>query len=170
MSNLERIQVISRVLRYLVIAIASGILVAVIIGQLIFGQWWISLGDDNFNVLWENQEVSRVLLAAVMAPLLVIMLMGVYWLQRLLSEFQKGYFFTESNMRCFLWLLWLKVASFVYAILWPLVLSLFLSQEQSADMEILLNIGDFFDLLLLVVILHLLKAAQSINRENKEFV
>jgi hypothetical protein len=117
MSHLERIQGISRILRYLVIVIASGIAVAVIVGQLVYGQWWVSVGDDNFNVLWQNQEVSRVLLIAIITPLLVIMLMGVYWLQRLLGEFQQGYFFTESNMRCFLWLLWLKVASFFYAIL-----------------------------------------------------
>lgn len=170
MTRLHKLQRISAGLRWLVIIVAATIFTAVITGPLLFDQWWVAVGDATFNQLWQDPAVSHALLSAVISPLVVMAALVAYWLQRLFGEFQRGGFFTDSSMRCFLWLVWLKVGSFVYTIAWPLILGALPGAKPDADTEITIDVSAFFTLLLLVVIVHLLREAQAINRENREFV
>ena len=123
MTKLEKIQRISKVLRYVVITTAVCIFTYVAVGLLFFGQWWAAIGNSDFNQLWESQTISHGLMGAVIAPSIIIVLLDVYWLQRLFGSYHRAEFFTDNSMRCYLWLVWLKVASFVYGICWPLILN-----------------------------------------------
>ena len=73
-------------------------------------------------------------------------------------------------MRCYLWLVWLKVAAFIYGILWPVLLPVLLPAMESADLQVTISAGALVELVVLLMIVHLLKAAQQIYDENKAFV
>ncbi len=116
------------------------------------------------NQLEKIQRVSGILRYVLLVAALVL---GVYWLQRLFSEYQQGHFFTNASMRCIVWLVWLKAAAFIYGIFWPLLL---IAVAPIQDVGLTIEAGTLVELLVLLLIVHLLKAAQQINDENKAFV
>ncbi len=170
MSRLHKVQRTSAILRWLVIIVAVAILALAIAAPLLFDQWWVAVDNVSFNQLWQNPAVSRALLCLIIAPALIMAALGAYWLQRLFGEFQRGEFFTDGNLRCFAWLVWLKFANFIYTAVWPLLLSVVPGAPADTEAEITIDISALFTLLLLLVIVHLLREAQAINRENREFV
>jgi hypothetical protein len=149
MDRLLRIQRVSTACRYLLLGGSVLLGGAFVLALLTPGQNWISIGEGRFFELWNNGQSGRLTLAVIMLPLAVTLILGVYWLQRLFGEYQQGHFFSEGSMRCYVWLVWLKAFSFVYALIWPLLLAV---------------------LLVLLLIVNLLKEAQQLNEENKGFV
>jgi hypothetical protein len=170
MGRLEKIQRVSAVFRYLLIAVSAVIGSAVIIAMFTPGQDWVSIGDGRFAELWNSGTSSHLTLIAVMAPVAITLVLGVYWLQRLFGEYQAGRFFTDSNMRCYLWLVWLKAISFFYGAIWPLLLVKLSTAGGDVDLSVSLDAGTFVELVVLLLIVHLLKEAQQLNDENKAFV
>ena len=170
MKELERIQRISGVLRYLLLfgAVALGGAFALML--LVPEQELISLGDGQLNALRSSGAIGTQVMLAVAVPVFVLVALGVYWLQRLFHLYQQGHFFTGGSMRCYLWLVWLKFAAFIYGILWPMLLSSWLPGLDSADLKITISAGALVELLVLLLIVHLLQAAQQIYDENKAFV
>lgn len=170
MARLERIQRISAVFRYLLIVAAIVLGSAIIIAMLIPGQDWVSVGDGPFGELWHSGTGSRTTLIAIVAPVAIMLVLGVYWLQRLFGEYQAGHFFTDSSMRCYIWLVWLKAANFLYGAIWPFLLEKLSTHPGSVDPSISINAGSFVELIVLIVIVHLLKEAQQLSDENKAFI
>jgi hypothetical protein len=170
MNRLQRIQRVSALFRYVLLSASSIIGIAVIVAMLSPGQDWVSIGDGHFAALWNSSSISHAALIAVMTPVAVTLLLGVYWLQRLLGEYQAGNFFTDSSMRCYVWLVWLKATSFIYSAIWPLLLEGLSAAPGAADWPVSFNAGSFVELIVLLMIVHLLKAAQQISDENKAFV
>jgi hypothetical protein len=170
MGRLERIQQISAVCRYLLIAAATVIAGAVIIAIFTPGQEWVSIGDGRFTELWTSGTSNRLTLIAVMAPLALTLALGVYWLQRLFGEYQAGHFFTDSSMRCYVWLVWLKAINFLYSAVWPSLLVELSTEVGVADLSVSIEAGTVVELIVLLLIVHLLKEAQQLNDENKAFV
>jgi hypothetical protein len=170
MKELERIQRISGVLRYLLLLGAVALGGAFALMLLVPDQGLITLGDGQLNELRGAGAISTQLMLALSAPVLVLLAAGIYWLQRLFRQYQQGDFFTEGSMRCYLWLVWLKVAVFIYGIVWPLLLSNLLPGPETADLQVTINAGEIVELVVLLLIVHLLKAAQQIYDENKAFV
>jgi hypothetical protein len=168
MSRLDRIQRISAVFRYLLIIGSALIGSAVVIALITPGQDWVSVGDGLFIALWHSQGSDRSTLIAIMAPVACLLIFGVYWLQRLFGEYQAGRFFTDNNMRCYTWLVWLKVAGFLYGIVWPQLL--LATDTAAAEVSLILDAGTLIELIVLLLIVHLLKEAQQLNDENKAFV
>jgi hypothetical protein len=170
MGRLERIQHISAVFRYLLIATATVIGSAVIIAMFTPGQEWVSIGDGRFIELWHSGTSNRLMLIAVMAPNGLTLVLGVYWLQRLFGEYQAGHFFTDSSMRCYVWLVWLKAINFLYSAVWPSFLVNLSAKARLADVSLSIEAGTLVELIVLLLIVHLLKEAQQLNDENKAFV
>ena len=170
MGRLERIQRFSAVFRYLLIAGSTVICGAVILAMLTPGQDWVSVGDGRFAELWNSQTSNHLILIAVMAPMAMTLVLGVYWLQRLFGEYQAGRFFTAGNMRCYVWLVWLKIVSFFYSAIWPLLLEMASKVPGPVDSGLSIDAGTFIELIVLLLIVHLLKEAQQLNDENKGFV
>ena len=170
MKELERIQRISGVLRYLVLFGALALGGAFALMLLVPDQELVSLGDGQLNELRRTGAISPQLMLALSVPVIVLLALGIYWLQRLFHHYQQGHFFTEGSMRCYLWLVWLKVAAFIYGILWPVLLPVLLPAMESADLQVTISAGALVELLVLLLIVHLLKAAQRIYDENKAFV
>ena len=122
MTPLDRIQRISGMLRLVLLVAAVLLAGALALALVVPGQTWVTLGDGTLNKLRDSGAISPGLMAAIAAPFVILLALGVYWLQRLFSEYQRGNFFTNSSMRCYVWLVWLKAASFVYGIIWPVLL------------------------------------------------
>jgi hypothetical protein len=170
MKELERIQRISGVLRYLVLIGALALGGAFALMLLVPDQELVSLGDGQLNELRRTGAISPQLMLGLSVPVIVLLASGIYWLQRLFHHYQLGHFFTEGSMRCYLWLVWLKVAAFIYGILWPVLLPVLSPAMESADLQVTISAGALVELVVLLLIVHLLKAAQQIYDENKAFV
>jgi hypothetical protein len=170
MNQLDRVQRISGYLRYMVLLSAVVLGCAVVITLFVPGQDWVILGDGLLNNLFSSGTIGMQLMLVLLTPILIILALGMYWLQRLFSEYQQGKFFTDGSMRCYLWLVWLKAAAFVYGMFWPMALSNLASTGGLPDLSVTIEAGTLVELLVLIVIVHVLKEAQEIHDENKAFV
>jgi hypothetical protein len=168
MDRLMRIQRISAACRYVLLCAATALGAATMLALFTPEQNWISIGEGQFFAAWDSDEANRPLLGAIMAPVAITLILGVYWLQRLFNEYQQGHFFTDGSMLCYLWLVWLKAFSFAYALIWPLLLQM--PDSGSTDMGITLDAGSVVELVVLLLIVNLLREAQQINEDNKGFV
>ncbi len=170
MDRLEQVQRVSGVLRYLLIVSALLLAVAAAFAMMSPAQELITLGDGQLSELRRSGLISPAVMLAVIAPIGIMLLLGVYWLQRMFGEYQRGNFFTDGTMRCYLWLVWLKAAAFIYGMLWPLLLAGLLPAGESLELGITIEAGTLVELVVLLLIVHLLRAAQQINDENKAFI
>jgi hypothetical protein len=168
MDRLARIQRISAACRYLLLGAAVLLAGAIVIALFSPGQDSISIGEGGFFELWHGGSANRLMLGAIMLPIALTLLVGLYWLQRLFGEYQQGHFFTDGSMRCYVWLVWLKAFSFVYLLVLPVLMSLAATTPESPSINI--DAGSLVELLVLLLIVNLLKAAQQLNEENKGFV
>jgi hypothetical protein len=170
MSRLERIQRVSAWLRYLLLGASTVVSVAIILAIFIPGQDWLIFGDGSFTKLWNNGKDNHLTLMAIMVPIVITLVLGVFWLQRLFSEYQAGCFFTDGSMRCYVWLIWLKVISFVYGAVWPVLLEGLSAPPGTVDGAVSFDAGTFVEIIILLLIVHLLKEAQLVSDENKAFI
>lgn len=170
MNRLDRIQRISGLLRYLLLFLAAVLFGVIALTLLMPGQALITLGDGQLNELHSSGAISTGLMSALVAPFCLLLGLGIYWLQRLFSEYQQGHFFTDGSMRCYVWLVWLKAAVFLYGILWPLLLTSLSPAGAAADVAINIEVGTLVELTVLLLIVHLLRAAQQLHDENKAFI
>lgn len=165
-----RIRTLSRVFRYLLIGTGSLIAIAVAVALLAGGQEWLVIGDERLVSLVQSGALSGTVAAALLAPLGLIFVLGIYWLQRLFGAYAAGRFFTDETMSCYLWLVWLKVASFAYQIALPLVFTRLASPANPVDANINIEVSTVVELMVLLLIVHILREAQRIHDENESFV
>lgn len=171
MRKLEKIQRFSGFIRYLLIAAAAVITTAVVFAALTPGQDWVSIADGSFNELWASGgEPGRLTLFGLIAPVLVSVVLAAYWLQRLFGEYQEGRFFTNGTMRCYLWLVWLKAFYFVYSAIYPVILGQLDPAWAHSELSFTVDAGTLVELVVLIVVVHILQAAQQISDENQAFV
>ena len=170
MSSLEKLQRISKWLRYLVIFISLVIVCAILIVQVVYDHMIVGFANENLNTLWGNPEKHSPALYFLTAPTSFFAIFGVYWLQRLFGEYQKGEFFTANNMKCYLWLIWLKAGQILYTLILPFILPYLPNGPTFEKVSVAINISAIFTWLLLVCIVYVLKMAHEINNENKEFI
>ena len=170
MGRLEKIQRVSGAIRYLLIAASMVIGCAIITALFTPGQDWVSVGDGLFMELWHRGTSNHLALIAVMAPIAITLVLGVYWLQRLFGEYQAGRFFTDCSLRCYVWLVWLKAVNFLYSAIWPLLLENLSTARGTVESSVSIDAGTFVELIVLLLIVHLLKEAQQLSDENKAFV
>jgi len=148
---------------------------ALVIAYLIYA--YVAYDDIRFGSnalylqLWQDSSVSKILMLAFKLPSFLIFLIGVYWLQRLLSYYQKGLFFGPQAMRCYLWLVWMKLFDLFIDILETLAVGYYhQSQYDHTHIDVSIDFGNITTILLMLVIVYLLKAAKEIDAENKEFI
>ncbi|WP_299006349.1 DUF2975 domain-containing protein [uncultured Shewanella sp.] len=176
--NMKKLMKISGVFRVLIILAAVG--VVVFLGYRYIDSDALRFGGSPlFHALWFHDNANRGLLFAIQLPLFLALVLGAFWLQRLLGYFQQGHFFSNQTMNCYLWLIWIKIVSFGYKFIQPLIIHHYYSVlEQQTPLHLTghfpLQLEISFDsittLLLLLVIAYLLKAAKDIEAENKTFI
>lgn len=168
MRSKEQLQHVSQIMRIVLFTIV-GITVAIAIyGYSVTGMWWVSLGDKQFQALWQSYPELRTYLTMAIAPVIVTMLTGVYMLQRILKLFSQGLFFSKSAKTSLKALSWLTVFGVVYKMFWPLFIATLLPPGKEVDISI--EPFSLIILLFLPVLVHLLTAADELNTENSEFI
>jgi len=167
---MEKLRKVSGILRLLVL-----ISITVIVGYLLQGYFLENTlyteKSALYIELWQNPTVDQSLLLTFKAPVFLAFLYGIYWLQKLLSFYQQGQFFGEQAMRCYIWLIWIKIAGFFLAIVETLVVATYYdSVLGNPIVELNVNFDELTTTLLMLIIVYLLKAAKDIEAENKEFI
>jgi len=170
MERLHRIQRISAVLRYLSLLAGVGVCAALVYVLLVPSQQLITLGDGQLLALHRAGAIGPSLMLALLAPIGITLILGVYWLQRLFKEYQQGQFFSEGTVRCYVWLVWLKAAGFVYGIVLPWILGSLSPAGEAAEVAVTIEPGTLVELIVLILIVHVLREAQQIDDENKAFI
>lgn len=170
MEKMQKIYRVCQVLRWLTIAVGLVFFAYIVLGSFVVEGWDMDISGGTFAQLWQEGVVHKLWLIAVAAPEVTMTLLFYYWLQALFGRYQQGQFFSEASMRCYLWLVWLSFSIFIYELITPFLLLALPHNHEDLGVELTINLGEFFTLSLLVVILHLLKMAQQIEAENKEFV
>jgi nitrate reductase NapE component len=168
MSSLEKLKKTSHLVRMIIFSILIVLFVIAFYGYIVKGEWWVTLGDGQFNQLWEVLPDARTLLGIIIGPFILTLLAAIYWLQRLLLELSRGLFFSRKCMHCLKWLAWLSLFSVLYNMLWPLLASALIETQH----DIALNIRplSLLVILCLPVLVHLLSAARELDQENKEII
>lgn len=118
-----------------------------------------------FLTVWENAD-TRLIVFALLSPTYLAVLLQLFWLQKLLYEFQQGAFFSSLSIRCYQWMAWLQVFRFAYDIVWIFLAAWILDIDANAVVDLI----DLLPLILLVFIARVLMLAKELQEENKEFV
>lgn len=145
---------------------------------LIFGQPSVEVNKDLVS-----EEAKLALVAMSLYPdrlfavvetlqlLMVVFLM--FWLQRLLAFFEKGQYFSNQSVSCCLWIAWI----FVTLLIVPFIQKSYLYYlcyrflpELDVPFSIELNLGSLVLIVLLPMVIYMLRIAQTLELENKEFV
>ena len=168
--NTSKIKKISFSLRVLIIVIALIAAIYLIYTYITVDKIMLN-SNDYFNRLWNDPTVNHALLFFLKMPLVVAYILSIYWLQKLLSHYQNGVFFGQQPMRCYLWLVWLNVATFLISILEHISEAYYYSTYYGdVELDLPINIANINTMILLLIITYLLKAAKEIDSENKEFI
>jgi hypothetical protein len=168
--NMKQLMKLSGFFRVFVLIATAVVVVYLGYSYLIEGEIRFST-SHLFLEAWHDERASKGILLAIQIPLFLTLLIGVYWLQKLLSYYQQGLFFGRESMHCYLWLIWLKVFDFVLEMVQPLVTGFYhRSIFKESSIELPIDFGDFTTILLMLIIVYLLKAAKEIEEENREFI
>lgn len=169
-ANFQKLAKISSIFRVLVLIGASAVMAYLVYMYAVYDEIRFSM-DALYMELWQDASVSRMLLLAFKVPAFLIFVIGVYWLQRLLSYYQKALFFGPQAMRCYIWLIWIKLFDLINAIVETLGVGYYYQHlKGSAHIELAIDFANITTILLMLVIVYLLKAAKEIEAENKEFI
>ncbi len=154
--------------------------VFILIGSLLFGlfHYYVSHQAISFGTnpillteLWFTTNANKLALLFFIVPSLIIVLLFAFWIQKLFLLFKQGEFFSDRNMKCFLWIVWMNFFSSIDEFISPYFLAIYANRfGQNLTVEFVFQPIDFFITLLLVVIVYLLKAAKQLEQENKEFI
>lgn len=168
MTSLEKLKKTSYLVRMIIFFILIIVFIIALYGYIAKKEWWVILGDGQFNRLWEILPGAHYSLAIIICPLILTLLAAIYWLQRLLLELSRGLFFSSKCMQCLKWLAWLSLFSVLYNMLWPLLASLLIETQHGIELNI--RPISLLATLCLPIVVHLLSAARELDQENKEII
>lgn len=173
----QKIKRVARRLRLAVWLACAGLL-GLLLSSWLTGQPLIGVRGPELG-----EEVTAALVAKAMYPETLnkimegLQLFGVglflFWLQRLLGFFQRGDYFSNAIIHCYLWMAWV----FFILLLLPGLHKLYLHYlayrylpEVDVPVDIAVNFSSVVLLVLLPLIIYLLRIAQAQELENKEFI
>ena len=169
-ASMKKLMVMSKLLRLLILLAATAVTFYLAYGYFINDEVYFNTNALFFS-LWDNPSASQAFLLASKFPLLFSFLLSVYWLQKLLGYYQQGQFFGPDSMHCYLWLVWLKLISFILSIGDTLWVGYYARHfKNDVNIELTVDFNQITTILLMLVIIYLLKAAKEIEAENKEFI
>lgn len=168
MDSIEKLKRASHIARMLVFGVLIFTLAVAFYGYTTEGVWWVSFGDEQLNRLWQQYPQDQLALMLTLAPSVITIFAGIFWLQRLLLELSRGLFYSIKSMICLKWLAWLSLFAVIYQMIWPLLPSMLLNDLQSVDVRI--RPLTIMAVLCLPVLVHLFSAAKELVQENNEIV
>lgn len=167
---IQKIIKLSSIAQWIVITITSLSLMYILYQQFVLGALAYS-DNDIVKTMWSAPEASNVLVGISLSPFLVFIVLSSYWIIRLLNNFKKAEFFTQSSLTFYVAFIWTKLATLIYDMLLSIGLGIWhKALFGSAEIELSIEFGYFTTLMLMGIVAYLLKAAKTIEDENKEFV
>lgn len=168
--TMQKVQKLSAIAQRVVIAATTLCLVYILYQQFVLGTLAYS-DNDIVRTMWNAPEVSNVLVGLTLSPFLVFIVLSSYWVVRLLNNFKKAEFFTQTSLKFYVAFIWTKLASLIYDLLLSIGLAVWhKSIFGETILELSLEFGYLTTLMLMGIVAYLLKAAKTIEDENKEFV
>ena len=183
MTQYARLQLFSKIVRFLilfaVLILSIGLLLEYGFGVSEY-EW--TTGDSEYRIgvtpdyhpkyqeLKALDGVNLWLLSIYPLTLISIELMVLYWLQKLFGFYAKGQFFHQDTARCYSVLIWTFVFQFFFRYYEEYILWLFYPDKNKVGINAYFEAGEFVILLVLLVIAYVLKMANQIDKENKEFI
>lgn len=167
----NKIRIVSRCLKWSVVGLSLLALGYILIAYVVQGRFNFNSDSALFIDLWQHQQANQSLLMLMSLPALLLWSLIVFWSYRLFSYFELGEYFSDRSVRCYIWLIWIQVTLFAQKIIFELALGYYHAHffEDTAT-SIDLDLSRLFSLLLMISIVHILKVARQVERENKEFV
>jgi NADH:ubiquinone oxidoreductase subunit 4 (subunit M) len=105
--------------------------------------------------------------------LILLVAAFLFWLQRLLAFFERGEYFSNQSVTCCQWLAWMFVVMLVIPATQKGYLY-YLCYRFLPDLDIRysieVNLSSLVLVILLPMIIYMLRIAQTLELENKEFV
>jgi len=127
--------------------------------------------DMNFDELWVSGYLSKVLLSLIIAPIVILAVLSVYFVIKVLNLFQQGILYSRDNFLGYLGFVWSQIALFFYSLIIQFVFAILNTQEgHITTMELEFDLSSIITLLFMLVILYLLKIGKEVDDENKEFI
>jgi hypothetical protein len=156
----------------------SALLLGLLVAGLVTGESLVSVNNHVLSAELTAALTEKSLYPhGLMSGLEWLQLAGVglflFWLQRLMGFFQRGDYFSNPSIRCYLWMAWVIFALLVLPGLNKLYLHYLCYRylpETDAPLELTINFSSLVLLVLLPLIIYLLRIAQSLEIENREFV
>lgn len=165
------IRLICKTLRWFVVGVSVLAAVYVIGSYIDSGVYNFGSDSTAFKQLWDHPKGSQWILVLLTSPGLFLWMAMVYWLLKLLGHFEKGEYFSEQSIHCFLWLVWINGIKFLAQMVTTLALAYYHSRfYDDTSVSLSVDLGELFTLTFMIVIVHILKAARQIELENKEFI
>lgn len=131
------------------------------------------VNEELYLALVDNGLYPENLYGVIQDISLLMVVVFLFWLQRLLGFFQINDYFSNQSIRCYLWMAWL----FVIMIIMPVFQKFYLQYlayrylpDIDIDFSVDIHLSSIVLLILLPLIIYLLRVAQSIEHENQEFV
>ncbi|MFT4799780.1 MAG: hypothetical protein ACJAXW_003390 [Candidatus Azotimanducaceae bacterium] len=159
------IQNLSRILRWLVWLFPIGAAVLLITGGL--GPVTATFGNEVLASAWQAGPGSEPGLTIFMALNALLLLTSVFWISQLFKTFSRGVFFDAPVVTCFVWLGWLYFTSFLLDQALSIYAYYFLKQE---DIAFDIRAGQICMMVLLLIVVHILRAASRLQQENESFI
>jgi len=166
MTSLNKLKQASALARVTILSFIVVFLAVASYGYFVEGVWWVSVGGYQFDRLWNAYPDAHMQLSLVIAPIVLILIVGVYFVQRILLEMKRGLFFSKKSMFCLKCVAWLTFLGVIYGTLWPIIAAVYVDEPLDINLRPL----SFIVAACLPVLVHLFSAAQALEQENKEII
>ena len=179
MTTQSKLQLISQIFRYGVIGFAFLFLTSLVlhyllgINKLELGIFTVSLDITPWKSYQEMKAAPGVSAFGIaFFPLLTFSVISytTFWFYRLFDYYSKGHFFGDEVMRCYVMILWTRVVDFLYTSFYDVLIWAFHPERKDFNVEVVVDMKTLFTLVVLLVITYILKLANQIDKENREFV
>lgn len=169
-TTLDKIQKRSKAIRWVILLFAGCVLA--FIGYEFLTQGRLSYHNEPlFDALWQSGKVSKISLFLTTLPILLLAIGGVYFICKLLVHFERGNFFTQDCFSCFIYFIGTKIASILYSGCLGIATAYWhTSYFETTELVVGIEFGELVTLGILATVAYLLRAAQEISDENKEFI
>jgi hypothetical protein len=159
------IQNLSSILRWLVWLFPIGIGSLLLTGGQ--GPVTVIIDNDILASVWQSGLGADNGLIGFMVLRVTLLLTTVFWISRLFKTFSRGIFFGTPAIGCFVWLAWLYFTGFLL----EQALSIYAHYDLGSEsLSFDIGVDQVCTMALLLIIVHILRAASRVQQENESFV
>lgn len=162
--------IIFRFAKWFVLALSSVLLMYTGWYYLSFGEFPIAGGTEAERELIKIADKSWLADIFAIPRLIAAIFMG-FWIQKLFGLYATSTFFSKNSVCCYQWLVITNTAIFLYTYLVDIFCQMYLRKlDSSYDVTLIVDLSHVFTILVSFALIHALKHAYEIEKENREFV